>query len=140
MHLNATGYPAISLRNHELTPFRRKNKEVQFHRLIVCPLDGLVADHINGDRTDMRRENLRLVTMQANAWNRGAQARRNGQYKGVVYNTIKGKKYIRARIIISGKYINLGMHSTDEDAARAYDKAAREHYGQYARTNFPVTV
>jgi len=92
-------------------------------------------DHINGDRKDNRIENLRLTTSQQNNLNRGALKGTSSKYKGVDWH--KATQKWRSSIKFNRTDKHLGVYVSEEDAARAYDKAARELHGDYARLNFP---
>jgi hypothetical protein len=105
-------------------------KHIFMHKEILRTRDGLWRDHINGNRLDNRKCNLRFVTAQQNAQNRSKGKSGSSQYKGVIREQ---NKYWRAKI----KQIWLGYFKTEEDAAQAYDEAAKEKYGEYARLNFP---
>lgn len=78
-------------------------------------------------------ENLRLASSTQNHHNTALQARNKHGFKGVVFN--RHHKYV-ARITVDKKPRHLGCFSTAEAAARAYDTAARKHFGEFARTNF----
>lgn len=93
------------------------------------------TDHRNGDGLDNRRSNLRHATNAENLRNRGATSQNTSGFKGVGLNQRSGRW--RASIKIDGRQIHLGMHATPEDAARAYDAAARQHFGEFAWLNFP---
>ena len=92
-------------------------------------------DHINNDKTDNRLENLRPATRKENGRNRKAHKDSSSKYKGVSWNK-KQQKWI-SQIKINYKTEYLGCYTSEEDAARAYDKAARELHGEYACLNFP---
>jgi hypothetical protein len=92
------------------------------------------VDHRNGDGLDNRRSNLRAATRTQNTQNSRAIRGKSSRYKGVRWHT--NRKW-QARIRVNGKPLHLGMFATEEDAARAYDKVARESFGEYAALNFP---
>lgn len=105
-----------------------------FHRLLVKALSGEIVDHINGNTTDNRVENLRVVTRKENCWNRGKIKKTTiSAYKGV--RKTKAGNW-RAVITHEGKSVYNGTHKNEEQAARAYDDLARRYYGKFARTNF----
>lgn len=92
-------------------------------------------DHANGNGLDNRRSNLRPATASQNSANRGPGPRHSSQFKGVDWYP-RNKKW-RARIGHNGKPRHLGFFEEEIAAAKAYDKAARELFGEYARPNFP---
>jgi hypothetical protein len=92
----------------------------------------LQIDHINGNPLDNRKQNLRLVTVQQNAFNRKRRRDCNSQFKGV-HLCASGKYRVR---IGHSKQINLGTYSDELSAAKAYNKAAKELFGEHACTNF----
>lgn len=104
------------------------------HRELLRPPDGYVIDHINGSGLDNRRANLRLATVAQNAWNSGKRNPRSG-YKGVWL--AKDKGLWRAAIVCHGKREHLGYFRDKREAAKAYDRAAREYHGAFAVLNFP---
>jgi|SRR5690606_5995401 len=110
-----------------------KLASLAMHRAIMQPPPGMQVDHINGDRLDNRRCNLRIVTNQQNSFNRQPQ-KATSQYKGVGW--YKPYQKWRAKIKINGKTKHLGYFDDEKEAALAYDRAARELFGEYAKTNF----
>jgi hypothetical protein len=80
----------------------------------------LVVDHINGNKTDNRVDNLRIVTQRENC----VGSNKTSNYKGVHFcDTVK--KFI-AKIYINGKSKYLGSFDRDIDASSAYQKALKE--------------
>jgi hypothetical protein len=115
-------------------------KYLLMHRFITD--FGEEIDHINGDKLDNRRENLRQVTSSMNSWNRNKMAISDGyhtltsQYKGVYKNT--DRKVFRARIVKNYKLYTIGSFDSELHAAMAYDIWAKELFGEYAKLNFKL--
>lgn len=92
-------------------------------------------DHENGNGLDNRRSNLRPCNPSQNAANRRVHLPHSSStFRGVTWNKKSGKW--QASIKVSGRNIYLGLFTTEQDAARAYDDAAVEHFGTFARLNF----
>ena len=101
--------------------------------LIVCPEPGLQVDHIDGDGLNNQKYNLRSATVRQNIINKGLTAQNSSGFKGVSRD---GKKW-RAQIDNgrNGVRSYLGRFSDPRLAAAAYDMAAIERYGEFAKTN-----
>jgi hypothetical protein len=96
---------------------------------------GKVVHHEDGNGLNNTKENLRIVTVSENnkyVRKRGRAA--SSKYKGVSLEKRNGKW--RAGIKSDGKHKNLGYFENQEDAARAYDEAAKIYHGEYAVLNF----
>jgi hypothetical protein len=92
------------------------------------------TDHINGNGLDNRRCNLRPVTSQQNRANQ-RKTRGTSQFKGVYLR--RRERNWEAAIKVNRRRIYLGTFSSEVEAARAYDAAARHHFGEFAALNFP---
>jgi hypothetical protein len=110
-----------------------KIKLVYLHREIMGAKPGEHVDHIRGGGLDNRRSNLRIATRAQNMWNSRISVANTTGFKGVSYRKDVGK--FTARIRTKEKHLFLGYHNTPEEAAHAYDEAARKHHGEFARTN-----
>lgn len=104
-------------------------KNTRMQHLIIEQEPPLVTDHINHDRVDNRRSNLRLVTIQQNAMN--SRPSSHLQYKGIRRN---GNKW-NAKLTLNGKSVDGGTYNTPEDAAQAYNQLAVKYFGEYAKLN-----
>lgn len=107
-----------------------------FHALVLGTGPGEYVDHINRDTLDNRRKNWRIATPLQNTQNRKLNATNTSGYKGVHFAKENGK--YRAAIKANHKYKHLGYFVNPEDAARAYDEAARFYFGEFACLNFPL--
>lgn len=101
------------------------------HRLLMGEPKMLI-DHKNGDGLDNRKENLRVASCKQNAMNQKSNGGAS-KYKGVTFH--KRDKYWQASIVIDGSLKYLGSFKNEEEAAKAYNKAAVEHFGEFARLN-----
>lgn len=108
---------------------------VYMHRLIVGASTGVIVDHKNHNKLDNRRENLRLTTQVGNTQNKQISKNNQSGYKGVHWH--KKNEVWRAQIKVGSKIVSLGCFDDLQTAARAYDAAAIEHFGEFAFLNFP---
>jgi len=95
--------------------------------------DGMQVDHIDGDRSNNRIENLRVATIEQNRRNRKVNNDNSTGYKGVGWRSSHSKW--RARIAYNKRTIHLGYFDTPEDAHRAYCEASKRLHGNFSRTN-----
>ena len=125
MRLYAAGYELVDGRT----------KVPSMHRVILGAPRGLMVDHKNGNGLDNRRENLRIATGSQNNANAPKRANCSSRFKGVSW--FKNLQRWNAKIKINGRLKHLGYFTDEREAARAYDAAALEHFGEFARLNFP---
>lgn len=110
------------------------DKGYYMHRLIMNPPAGMVIDHINRDKLDNRRLNLRVCTQSQNHANQSLWTKnKHSKYKGVTWHEKAGKWVAQTQI--KGKQLYLGLYETEKDAARAYNEATIKHFGEFASPN-----
>jgi len=111
-------------------------RNVYMHREIlgVVMNSSQDVDHHNHDGLDNQRANLRLCSRSNNHANR-RKIRGVSRYKGVQWDKSRGQWL--AKIKVNRRHQNLGRFSNEADAARAYDRAASEQWGEFACLNFP---
>ncbi|WP_143004434.1 HNH endonuclease [Halomonas shengliensis] len=107
---------------------RDENKEF-FHRVVAGAGPSEQVDHINGDKLDNRRENLRICSHADNMKNRKTHRNNGSGFKGVYPDRNKW----RAKITVNGKVHRLGTFETPAEAHGAYCRAAKEFHKDYAR-------
>ncbi len=107
------------------------------HRFIMEIDDPKInVDHQDHDGLNCQRYNLRVATDTQNQGNRRKQKGASSKYKGV-YQSTKDKVWIATLGLDStSKSIHLGCFTSELEAARAYDDAAKEYFGEFASTNF----
>lgn len=104
---------------------------VLMHRVILACPDKLQVDHINGDRLDNRRSNLRVVSASQNQWNKGTMKNNTSGHKGISWDRVN-KKW-RSSINVHSKYVSIGRFETIEEAVEARLSYARQLHGEFAR-------
>lgn len=109
-----------------------KGEQIRMHRLIMGLSfdDELVVDHINHNKNDNRRANLRVCTCQQNAYNKATPANNTTGHIGVSLS--KNKRKFRAYIAKDKKSYNLGEFDKIEDAIEAREKAEKEFFNEFA--------
>jgi hypothetical protein len=113
-----------------------KQRAVAMHREIMGAVKGELIDHINHDGRDNRRVNLRKATRAENAQNRRKpRVKSKSKYKGLSWQKRTGKWSVRIQVDWEHKCI--GTFTDELEAAKAYDKAAKKHHGEFASLNFP---
>ena len=105
------------------------------HRAIMKPPPGAVVDHIDHNGLNNRRSNLRICTQKQNSRNAVPNRRGTSRFKGVYFLKRTGKWI--ATINYNGKTMHLGSFDNEIEAAKAYDRKARELFGEFAYLNFP---
>ena len=125
-----TGYYYVST--------RIKNKTIYLSRYLMGVINNgknTVVDHINHDTLDNRKANLRVCDRWENLRNCGPDNKetKTSQYKGVSWD--KFNRRWRAQLFHK-RPVSLGRFIYEKDAAVAYDKAAKKHFGEFAYLNF----
>lgn len=113
-------------------------KNILMHRLILhdhYSEDKKYTDHINHNKLDNRKENLRVATKSQNAANQlKCKEITSSKYKGVCWH--KGNKKWQANIKINNKVKYLGIYTNEVEAAKKYDEEAKQIFGEFALVNF----
>ena len=101
-----------------------KRKSIYFHRVVAMPFDGYVVDHINRNKLDNRKNNLRVVTNHVNTINVDCYKNNHSGYKGV---TKVDYGYI-ATITVNRKKVYLGFYKDINDAIKARQEAEIKYH------------
>lgn len=101
------------------------------HRVLLGSPKGLLVDHENGDGLDNRRSNLRVCNNAENTRNQRKRLGVTSKFKGV---TSRHGQWVAA-IQKNGRKVHLGSYTSEELAAKQYDRAARLMFGRFAKTN-----
>jgi len=129
------GVPAGSLMKNGYRYVRVNGKLICEHRAAWAISHGewplSTIDHINGNPSDNRLENLRTASISENAGNRGAQTNNTSGFKGV--SRLKQNGKWRATIQCDHRIHHLGYYSSSEKAAEVYKEAAQRLFGEFSR-------
>ena len=131
-YLAQFNWQAVKDRSNWYAVRRDGYSHVRMHREIMGMIDGNEVDHKDGDGLNNCKSNLRVGTRQQNAANQKRSTRSKTGYIGVSLSV--NHVTTPYRVYCAHKFI--GMFATAEEAARAYDKAVKEKYGEFAKTNF----
>lgn len=110
-----------------------KKKLFYLHRFILNAAVGSEIDHINGNKLDNRKANLRLCNHSQNLWNTRKSKQNKSGYKGVSWDKRNRRFLVRIR---NGKdNLYLGSFKDVIEAARTWNEAAKRYHGEFARLN-----
>ncbi len=112
---------------------RANSSTIRLHRLVMNAPKGTEIDHIDGDRCNNRKRNLRCCTGLQNKRNRSKNTNNTSGFKGVTWHKKAGKW--EAQLQRGARHSYLGLFERREEAARAYNKAALEWHGEFAKLN-----
>lgn len=132
-HLSKKGY---ARRNFWIND---KRTVQPMHRFINKTPHGLQTDHIDGNKLNNQKSNLRTCTNSQNMMNKSVHKNNRLGIRGVRITRRKRKssiyESISARISVNGASIYLGAFKTVKEAALAYNDAAKKYFGEFAWTN-----
>jgi hypothetical protein len=127
-----------SLANGYVNAFIKKQNRREKLTHFLYPETNLFIDHINHNVLDNRSCNLRMCTNAENRRNSQKPKTNTSGYKGVFYR--KTKNDFVAGISFNKKTKHIGCFLNAIDAAKAYDKKAKELFGEFACLNFPEII
>lgn len=127
----AHGYVVRSVKQ----PSGKRQVRQLAHFVISIP-KGLLPDHINGNRLDNRKHNLRPATPALNSRNRKTHINNTSGFRGVCWH--KRDKKWTAQIKVEGRFLFLGNYLDARTAALKYDTFAVKHFGKGCQLNFPA--
>ena len=114
---------------------QEKGTVILMHRQIMQPPEGIVVDHMDHNRLNNCRINLRVCTDDENRWNKSKRIGGGSRFKGV--RRSEGGRTWYAELTFKGERFHLGTFKEEIEAARAYDYRAVECGGKYAWVNLP---
>ena len=111
--------------------YTRVNKKYLYlHRFILDTPKGMVTDHINGDKLDNRKVNLRICSTRENVINCKLSKNNTTGFRGVSFRADLDK--YRAYLMVNRKQVNFGLYDNLEDAMKARLQGEQKYFGKYA--------
>lgn len=110
-----------------------KNRKVVYLHRYILEINNTksLVDHVNGDKLDNRKSNLRLCNRSQNACNSKLSKNNSSGYKGVRKKRKKWQAYFK----FNGKQKSIGVFETKQEAALAYNKKVLAVFGEFAKLN-----
>ena len=112
---------------------RKNHFHLTIHRLVSGLRPGVLCDHINQNKLDNRKINLRPCNASKNRMNTGVRADNTSGYKGIYWNT--EARIWKAQVQVNGKRKCVGRFNSAKEAAAAYNESAKKYYGEFAYLN-----
>lgn len=109
------------------------HNKLAMHNVILPPPIGLEVDHINRNGLDNQKSNLRHATRSQNNMNKDLNKNNTSGFKGVSW--MERLKKFRAYVVKDYKQETIGYYKTAGEAAIAYNKRAKELYGEFVKLN-----
>lgn len=141
LYINKGGYVFCKLKKK----YRNMGlfSSMALHKVLMYPYKtgrGIVVDHINGNKLDNRKKNLRVCTHRENMMNRKAHSsyankETSSIYKGVCWSNTVNKWMVQLSDYENGRRGHIGYFTDEIAAANAYNYYAREKYGEFALLN-----
>lgn len=124
--VSAVGGWYVDSRGYAITDKRINGKRIiiDMHRLIHIPKEGFIVDHINQNKLDNRKSNLRDATKSINALNSKIPVTNTSGFKGVSWSKVSRKW--RAALWLNGKQLHLGLFDTSVEASKVYQAKLQE--------------
>lgn len=110
--------------------WRKGRKQIYMHQEVM---GGKIIDHINANKLDNRKANLRFATKGQNNANRGLLSNNTSGYKGVTWDKSRGK--YQAYAWFQDKKYYLGRFDSILDAAKVVDDFNKKYFGEFAYLN-----
>lgn len=112
----------------------KRTIKTTLHKIILSAPDGMDIDHIDGNKWNNQKSNLRFATRAENSRNQGTK-NVNKKYKGVYFDKNKSHWYVQIKY--NYKIYCLGIYKSEDEAALAYDYGAMILFQQFAKRNLP---